>query len=123
MLIHFLLAVRKFGSKIDKFGSIVYKICLWDQTGTIAVGADCYFVVDSFEECIPKDIIDYLAKRMEMYSSGKIECSDCREEINISDVAGRYFAGSYCWKCWTGKQGKHKDKGGWCEVERNESYN
>jgi hypothetical protein len=54
------------------------------------------------------------------YTKGYCNCSMCGEEIKIVDIAGSYFGGRYCSRCWLeGYQGKESMK----SVEARENHN
>lgn len=63
---------------------------------------------------IPPDYFqDKVKTVLDEYIEGMIKCSDCGIKIKKSEIAGRYFAGGYCKKCW--------DKT-WKEIESKETY-
>jgi len=71
-----------------------------------------FFTIDPHD--VPsKDFIDWILKTTEEFINGIIHCSSCGKEINVSEIAGNYFAGVYCQKCWDTK---------YKELEANESY-
>jgi len=51
---------------------------------------------------------------------GKCLCSLCREEMKLVDIAGAYYGGRFCKRCWEeGYKGSEPMKA----VEARESYN
>ncbi len=56
--------------------------------------------------------VDEMFRRVEQYTKGIYHCSDCDAEM--TEIAGRYFAGIYCEKCWAQK---------WKAIEAKETYN
>lgn len=111
---------KKFGDNVKL--NYVYDISMWDYKGTTGL-YNSEFVVESYDSFIPKDTIKQMIKLMEDYTKGIIPCSDCGNEIKLTEVSGSYFAGRYCKDCWLGNKGKHKDVGGWQKVESQETYN
>jgi hypothetical protein len=62
-----------------------------------------------------RKVINEVVNRMEEFTQGYTHCSDCGTRIKYhGEVAGRYFAGVYCEKCWDGK---------WKAIEAKETYN
>jgi hypothetical protein len=61
-----------------------------------------------------KEILKEAKENMDIYSKGKIHCSDCgKAEEYKNIVSHRYFAGIYCDTCWNTK---------WKSIEAKENY-
>lgn len=110
---------KAFGARVDL--NKVYKITLWDYRGIEGLYAG-EFVIESYDKSIPSTIVRDVKDAMELYSQGKITCADCRQTINRSEIAGRFFDTVYCAPCWLGKTGKYKGEGGWQAIEARETY-
>ena len=54
------------------------------------------------------------------YTKGYCNCSMCSEEIKIVDIAGQYFGGRFCKRCWFDGWNGHEAMQ---EVEGRETYN
>jgi len=106
-----------FGKSVD-LGK-VYEIRIWDGRGDLSVYHKT-FIVNTYDDPIPPEIISSMKEKMELSEDGKYTCSDCGD---ITVPSGRYFASSFCKDCWYGAKGDHKDRGGWKKVEAEESYN
>ena len=89
----------------------VWQVYLWDGAGERSLGT--VMLVSPPDKPLPPDAAQYIVDRVEMYDAGKIHCSGCDVVISINEVAGRYFAGSYCKTCWETK---------WKAVEARETY-
>ena len=111
----FSLAIYKQNTVYD------YEINIWDYKGLPSIYVN-KFHIDNFNDSIPENIINELQILTEKYSKGFVQCSDCKKEINIKKVGGRFFAGIYCEDCWLGNTGEKKGKGGWKYIESQESY-
>ena len=109
----------EYGSNVDS--GKVFTLSLWDYHGTRSV-FDIEFTVKSYYEPIPNDVLRKIEVELSNYSNGLIHCSDCDDLIKQTEIAGHHFAGSYCLDCWSGNKGMYKGKGGWWEVEKNETY-
>lgn len=84
-------------------------LTVYDEVGgtTVANG--------HFKDADRQKVINEVIRRMEDFTCGYIHCSDCGTRIKYhGEVAGRYFAGVYCQKCWDGK---------WKAIEAKETYN
>lgn len=82
------------------------EIYVWANGGNISLYSKKDVVsIDCMPQIITDVIIDWL--------NGYVHCSDCDTRIKKSDIAGGYFAGVYCQKCWNGK---------WKEIEAQENY-
>jgi hypothetical protein len=88
-------------------------LTVWDSTGGLTIASGC-LPVQNEEPLIRAKAVRKYTKRMEEFSSGLIHCSDCDDTIKIHEIAGKYFAGGYCEKCWSGK---------WKAIEAKENYN
>lgn len=107
-------SMRSKGVIYDKEGRAtnVFEIHLWDSTGLCALGG--WTVIQAPDEIIGKEMQKAIREACELFVQGKLHCSDCREVILKSEIAGSYFAGKYCEKCWEGK---------WRAIEAKETYN
>lgn len=85
-------------------------LSIWDATGgTIIFSAE----LDS-DPIKRKTQIASATKDTELYTAGKIHCSDCGEIQEYHEIGrNRYFAGLFCNKCWEGK---------WKAIEAKENY-
>jgi hypothetical protein len=95
----------------ETFSFLIYdKISLFTGTGSHNLG-----VYD-----LSKDGAREAVKVAERYTAGFCKCSMCGEEIEIAKIAGGYFGGRYCSRCWLeGYQGREAMKA----VEARETYN
>ena len=95
--------------RIFKLGIYRDSIAIWDEKGTTSLGEIQY----DKESTTFNEVYNYLHNIMDEYCKGLIHCSDCEKLIPMKDVAGHYFAGSYCRDCWERK---------WKEIEAKETY-
>lgn len=110
---------KVFGIDVDL--SKLWSIHLWDEGGHTAVHNEIFISLDNK---IPKDTLNKIQEMVKKYSDGTVRCSDCKKWIDYEENARhRYFAGVYCPQCWIGDTGHNKDRGGWYEVEKKETYN
>jgi len=89
----------------------VYSLTLWDVTGNQTIYSNEWYH-PNYDQPIPRKIIQEMESAVANYETNKIRCSDCGAETN-ADTRRRYFAGTYCEKCWEGK---------WKEIEAKETY-
>ena len=123
---HGSISYKKYSKMFNDNLSLSHVVCvsLWNQNGGIALFSKV-FLVKSFIDKLPKDIIKQIEDVSENYSRDReVACSDCGIKIHhkTKEIGGHYFAGIYCVTCWLGSSGKHKDRGGWKAVEAKESY-
>lgn len=86
-----------------------YDFTLWDVTGT-----NHLVTINTKYNSLTDEEIEKIEKAMENHRNGIVNCSDCKREMKVSDIAGQYFASRFCKECWDGK---------WMEVEARENYN
>ncbi len=85
-----------------------YDLSVWEHTGgtlvfTSNILDNSNSVVNDALECANR------------FSKGEKRCSDCKEWMNYQEnKSHRYFAGTYCTKCWESK---------WKAIEEEETYN
>lgn len=101
---------------------MVYTISVWDASGNNSIFYDKPFLVKSYNDPIPSEIVDKIDQLISDYSRGIFYCSDCGKPIKKEDIGGRFFAGRYCKDCWVGNTGTYKGKGGWKKRESEENY-
>lgn len=88
-----------------------YTLSVWDNTGTISIISDIV-PEDSKER---KSFVNKTVEFTEEFAAGKIHCSDCGKLENYHEVrSNRYFASTFCDRCWDGK---------WKKIEAKETYN
>jgi len=117
---------EKYKSLQEKFGKSVepgkvYEVTIWDAVGWITL-LTIEFKIEDHNKPIPGETVAKIKDTIGLYEQGKVHCSDCDRVIDRVDIAGRYFAGMFCAECWNGTAGQHKGKGGWREIEKNETY-
>lgn len=69
---------------------------------------------------IAPGVVDEILKTADMFTMGKCLCSLCREEMKLVDIAGAYYGGRFCKRCW--EEG-YKRSESMKAVEARESYN
>ena len=87
-----------------------HEVTLWADNGRTVL-----FCNEDFD-CFESDIIplvDEIFEVIEDKENGIIRCSDCGKKISVNEIAGHYFAGSYCKHCWDTK---------WKAIEAKETY-
>lgn len=90
---------------------IWYDLSVWDSLGKTAVISGIVPENTNERRAFVKKVLD----TSEIFTTGKIHCSDCGKVVNYRDVQNnKYFAGIYCDDCWNGK---------WKEIEAKENYN
>jgi len=76
----------------EEFEFLVYqdRISVWDHHGSVSIGV------------FPRTStgVREMLAASEEYTHGLIRCSECGDKMLKTDTAGRYFAGSYCKRCW-----------------------
>ena len=95
------------------FESNAWEIMIWNSAGDPQVYKTGYFIADP-DQPIPEPILEGILKALYNYIQGIIKCHGCGKEISFGQIAGAYFAGRYCEKCWESKFRK---------LEAKESYN
>lgn len=91
-----------------------WSISVWDHTGGTSVCELSQPIVDKETDTLSQENYNKLSEETKAYTRGMTKCSGCKEEIKQDDIAGRYFAGTYCEGCWEGK---------WKAIEAEETYN
>jgi len=79
----------------------MWEIHLWDTTGNRTVIGTSFKVVNKETDCIPDDEFNKIIDACRDFMNGTYICSGCGEKTK--HIAGRYFAGQYCQKCWDNK--------------------
>ena len=82
---------------------------LWADDGRISLLDKRY----NYKNGLSEEVFSHIKEEISNWLNGYIRCTDCGKLINREEVAGHYFAGSYCKDCWEGK---------WKEIEANETY-
>jgi hypothetical protein len=98
---------QHYGISIYANGKNTPSIHVWNHSGQDSV---CTVYTKTLDE----ESIRTIAKAMEHYSCGEVQCAECGEWIKRHEAGGRYFAGLYCQHCWDTK---------WKEIEAKETYN
>lgn len=69
---------------------------IWNDTGNVHIAE-----LPRPDNDIPDDLwIAQLKSRLDEFLEGYMRCSDCGKKIAQNQIAGRYYAGSYCSDCW-----------------------
>lgn len=90
-----------------------HELHVWSRDGAISLGSTDEFDWRNNESVIP-NMVDWVAELILDNENDIIRCSDCGKKMHKSEIAGHYFAGSYCKDCWEGY---------WKEKEAKEDYN
>ena len=56
----------------------------------------------NYDAIMPKAVFDAMIEAVDLYAAGKIKCSKCATLLFFNEVAGTFYAGSYCGDCWEG---------------------
>ena len=91
----------------------MWEITLWNHTGVVHITRVVQRIVDKQTDVLSDENYKKICEATEDYVRDIIKCSDCGEKIKKQDVAGHYFASSFCESCWTGK---------WKAIEAKETY-
>jgi hypothetical protein len=70
--------------------SVYGQIHVWNHTGSTSVG----------HYPVTKAGVKQMLTDAEEWTSGGMTCSGCGEKMKRSEVAGHFFAGAYCARCW-----------------------
>ncbi len=88
-----------------------YDLSVWDSLGHTSVISG----IVPEDICERRDFVKKVLDTSELFTMGKLHCSDCGKVVNYQEVSGnRYFAGIYCNDCWERK---------WKAIEAKENYN
>lgn len=102
----------KFEYNGEKFSIRTYghwdQLYIWANNGCTSIGH-----YDDIKDKSIEELVDIVETDISNYLNGYIKCSDCGKLIKKAEVAGTYFAGSYCKDCWEGK---------WKAIEAKETY-
>jgi hypothetical protein len=90
----------------------LWDIHIWDSTGNRTVICTSFNMISKETDCIPNDEFEKILIACREYASGTYICSGCKTKTN--HIAGHYFAGQYCQKCWDDK---------YKAIEARENYN
>lgn len=74
---------------------------VWNESGGISVSNVTFPVIDKENDKIPSDIFNKIINDCCDYGNNIYKCSGCGTKMN--KIAGQYFAGIYCQKCWDTK--------------------
>ena len=88
-------------NKIYKFDidSLRSSFYLWDNSDKI-LGE---IKINEINNKPDQNFIKNFEAIIDNYNNNIIKCSECQQKINKDDVAGQYYAGVYCDKCWHNK--------------------
>lgn len=89
-----------------------WNISVWDVNGNTSVSKKTFNIIDENNDTIPSDVYYEIIKNCNNYTNNIYRCNGCG--VNMKKIAGRYFAGGYCEKCWNSK---------YRAIEANENYN
>lgn len=90
-----------------------HELEVWSHDGGLSIGSTEEFDWRTDESVIP-NMVEWIMGRILDNENDIIYCSDCGKKMPKSEIAGHYFAGSYCKDCWEGY---------WKEKESKEDYN
>jgi len=83
----------------NPFPGNVWSIGVWDMHSRSVLSIEQPLV--SIEtDVLSEENYNLLCRVTNAYGQGKIRCSHCGKEINKNEIAGHFFAGSYCKHCW-----------------------
>ena len=85
------------------------EIVVWAYNGNLTIGEVKY----DYEKGFNEEQFSPIYEAITNFLSGFIHCSDCGKLIKREEVAGHFYAGSYCKDCWEGK---------WKAIEARENY-
>jgi len=80
-----------------------WDVNVWDETGNTTVIAFRFPIQDMQTDTLPTREFQRIITACENYRKGTGSCSACKTELKLTEIAGRYFAGIYCTKCWETK--------------------
>lgn len=80
-----------------------WTINLWDVTGANALGSYSVPIIDKEKDILPNETFFSIIDDCEDFVRGVQSCSGCKTKIKKEEIAGQYFAGRYCEKCWESK--------------------
>ena len=84
------------------------ELCIRANDGGTSIGR-----YNNIKDKSTEELVGIVETDISNYLNGYISCSDCGKLIKRTEVAGTYFAGSYCKDCWEGK---------WKAIEAKETY-
>jgi len=90
----------------------LWDIHLWDTAGNRTVINIEFSIIDKEIDCIPDKEFNRIIIACRDFMSGTYICNGCNEKTK--HIAGHYFAGQYCQKCWDSK---------YKAIEASENYN
>ena len=82
-----------------------WSVDLWDESGQVALTTMNFPVSDYKTDCLTNAQVDELMKHAHKHLVGIVRCTGCGDEVHThskKNYGGRYFAGTYCTKCWEG---------------------
>jgi hypothetical protein len=81
----------------DRLVTNVWAWTMWAVVGHHLGGGS--FIQDP-DRPLPPEQVGKILDRARRYSQGFIHCAGCLEEMPVTDIAGRIYAGVYCDPCW-----------------------
>jgi len=75
---------------------------IWDYKGITSITNFTVPLINKETDVFTKEVYYKLDQKAREFLTGKIDCSKCHTQLNKNEVAGTFFAGSYCVKCWEG---------------------
>lgn len=108
-----LFTISIYFSHNERTHSKKWVINVWNHTGNQSLGEIYQDVVDKETDKLSDENYRKLCELTENFTKGKIKCSDCGKLISKSEIAGHFYAGTYCTDCWERK---------WKERESKENY-
>lgn len=78
-----------------------YMLSVWLFNGSFSLGEKPFKA--KYNNKLPADVYKWLMNITENFHNGLFNCSGCQEKTLISEIAGQFYAGRYCKKCWETK--------------------
>lgn len=96
-------------------------LTVWDSTDNRCLFKESWqevkdtgnYASKHYDATIPKDVFDRMENICNLYVKGQIPCSKCDKALYHNEIAGTFYAGSYCSDCW---------ENGVKQAEANENY-
>lgn len=80
-----------------------WQIHVWDMSGSNAIGSYRTNIVAKETDTLSTELFAAMITDCEDFIKGTQKCSGCTTKIKKEEIAGQYFAGRYCKKCWDTK--------------------
>lgn len=80
-----------------------WEIHVWDMSGSNSICNYQTKLVDKKADVLSDDLFSKIVTDCEDFIRGIQICSGCQAKIKQTEIAGQYFAGRYCKKCWDTK--------------------